>query len=253
MTRLIDYQGRYEDVALERREGILEVRLHTDGGPLQWTERSHRELGDAFYDIANDPDNRVVILTGTGDSFLTDFAFADEERARTPSQWDKVVREGRRLIWGLLAIDVPVIAAVNGPATEHAEIAVLSDIVLASNTSYFQDRPHFRSGVVPGDGVHAIWPALLGPNRGRYFLLTGQIITAEEALDLGVVNEVLAHDDVLPRAWDLAEELATRTTLTLRHTRRCLTMVLRRLLQDTLEPGLALEGLAILDMRMTQE
>lgn len=249
MSRFDDYRDRYADVAMERHDGILQVTLHTDGDSLKWSERAHRELGDAFDDIANDPDNRVVILTGAGDDFLTEITFEDHQKAHTPADWDKVVREGRRIIECLLDIGVPVIGAVNGPATEHAEIVLLSDIVLASDTAHFQDAPHFPAGVVPGDGVHVVWPLLLGPNRGRYFLLTGQILSAQEALDLGVVSEVLPKDQLLDRAWELARQLAQAPTLTLRHTRNCLTMVLRRLMEDTLDRGLALEGLAMVEMR----
>ena len=85
----------------------------------------------------------------------------------------------------LLEIEVPVIGAVNGPATIHAEIPVMSDIVLASQTATFQDAPHFPRGVVPGDGVHVVWPLLLGQNRGRYFLLTGQTLSAHRGNGLG--------------------------------------------------------------------
>ena len=78
-----------------------------------------------------------------------------------------------------------MIAAVNGPALIHAELAVLCDIVIASENAEFQDAPHFPNGVVPGDGVHVVWPLVLGANRGRYFLLTGQKLRAKQALDSG--------------------------------------------------------------------
>src|ERR1700729_1709504 len=104
---------------------------------------------------------------------------------------EKIYLEGKRLLDNLLNIDVPVIGAVNGPARIHAELAVLSDIVLAAETAVFQDAAHMPNGVVPGDGVHVVWPLLLGPNRGRYFLLTGQRLSADEAQAAGVVSEVL--------------------------------------------------------------
>jgi len=62
--------------------------------------------------------------------------------------------------------------------------------VLAADTALFQDAPHFMSGIVPGDGAHVVWPHLLGPNRGRYFLITGQELNARTAFEYGVVNEV---------------------------------------------------------------
>ena len=143
---------------------------------------------------------------------------------------------------------MPIIGAINGPALIHAEIPVMSDIVLASENATFQDAPHFPNGVVPGDGVHVIWPALLGQNRGRYFLLTGQTLSAKEALDLGVVAEVLPRDRLLPRAWELAEQLAEKPDLTLRYSRVAMTLQLKRQMQDMLGYGLAIEGLAAVDV-----
>lgn len=247
MAKLEEYADKYQTVKMERRNGILQVTFHTRGGSLKWGEAPHREFGHAFTDIGSDPDNKVVILTGTGDDYCAEF---DGPRAtrRTPRDWDKVYWEGKRLLVNLLDIEVPIISAVNGPALIHAEIAVLSDIVLASENAAFQDAPHFPRGVVPGDGVHVVWPLLLGQNRGRYFLLTGQKLSAREALGLGVVSEVLPRQELLPRAWQLAEQLAERPPLTLRYSRVALTLQLKRLMQDMLGYGLAVEGLAAVDV-----
>jgi enoyl-CoA hydratase/carnithine racemase len=144
-----------------------------------------------------------------------------------------------------LDLEVPVIAAVNGPARVHAELALLSDIVLASETAIFGDRPHFGTGVVPGDGVHVIWPALLGVNRSRYFFLTEQEFTAQEALELGLVGEVHPPDRLLERAWQLARKLNEKPRLTLRYTRALLTRSLKKAVLDELTYGIALEGISI--------
>ncbi len=240
---LSEYQDRYSHVAMNRTDGILEITLHSQGGPLVWGAEPHSQLGLAFADVAADPDNRVVLITGAGDKFL---AALDDSwvGAMTPAKWDRIHADGKRLLVNLLAIEVPVIGVVNGPATVHAELAVLSDIVLAADHAYFSDAPHFRYGTVPGDGVQAVWPLLLGYNRGRYFLLTGQRIGAEEAQRLGVVNEVLPRADLLPRARELARQLAQQPDLTLRHTREAFVTPLRRLIAETIPYGLALEGLA---------
>jgi enoyl-CoA hydratase/carnithine racemase len=223
-------------------DGVLEIRLHSGDGPLVWGDAPHTELPYVFTDIAADPQNRVVILTGTGDRFLADL---DNSwvGAMTPAKWNKIYSHGKRLLQRLLDIEVPVIGVVNGPATVHAELAVLSDIVLAADHAYFRDAPHFRYGTVPGDGVHIIWMAILGPNRGRYFLLTGQRLSAQEALQLGVVNEVLPSVDLLSRARELAAQLARQPDTTLRYTRDALTQTLKGALLSDLGYGLALEGL----------
>jgi len=72
MTNLKDYANKYQNLEMERRDGILELRLHTRGGPHLWSESAHRELSYAFTDIACDTENKVVILTGKGDSFCAD-------------------------------------------------------------------------------------------------------------------------------------------------------------------------------------
>ena len=138
-------------------------------------------------------------------------------------------------------VQVPMIGVVNGPASWHAELAVMCDIVICSDDTFFQDLPHVPSGMVPGDGVHIIWPEILGLNRGRYFLLTGQKIYAEEALELGIVSEVMPREALLDRANEMAAELATRDHIFLRHTRSVLVQKLRKQVVDLLPLGLHAE------------
>jgi enoyl-CoA hydratase/carnithine racemase len=248
--QLTDYATRYETLRFTRTDGVLEMTLTTRGGEALWgvSERSlHNELGLAFIDIARDPENKVLLLTGSGNTFIA--GMDPQERppeASLKDMWERVYREGVALLENLLAVPVPVIAAVNGPALIHAEIAVLSDIVLAAEHAEFADIAHVPGGVVPGDGVQTVWPMLLGPNRGRYFLLTGQRLNAQEALRLGVVGEVLPAHELMPRARQLAQQLARLPERTLRHTRRVLVRDLRRRLRDELELGLAVEGLAMI-------
>jgi enoyl-CoA hydratase/carnithine racemase len=249
--KLSEYQNRFSHAVLDRRDGILEVRLHSDGGPLQWGLGPHRELPDVFQAIASDRDNRVVILTGTGDVFsgpVASSAATSSIPTRLPlDAADRVIREGKQLLMNLLDIDAPVIAAVNGPAMRHCELALLSDVVLVSETAQFQDSAHFPSDMVPGDGMHVVFPLLLGPNRGRAYLLTGKVISAAEAVQFGLALEALPPAQLLARAHELAEAMAARSPLVLRYSRIMLVEQLKRQLQDLLGYGLAMEMLALQD------
>jgi enoyl-CoA hydratase/carnithine racemase len=244
--KLSDYQNAYDNIHLDRTDGILTVRFHTGDGPLVWSGPSHEEAAYCFADIAADKDNHVVILTGTGDDYCAaidpgSFALGNAH------EWDATVFEGRKLLTNLLDIEVPVIAAVNGPAIIHPEIPALSDIVLASTTATFQDMPHFMSGIVPGDGAHIVWPAVLGTNRGRYFLLTGQTLDAEAAKEYGLVAEVLEPGDLMNRAEEIARSIVAKPFLTRRYTRLALVQPLKQAMTERLGYGLVAEALAAVD------
>ena len=100
--------------------------------------------------------------------------------------------------------------------------------------------------------MHIVYPLLLGVNRGRYFLLTGQKIEAEEAKTLGLVNEVMPQAELLPRAWELAEQMAQQSDIVLRYSRVAMTLVIKRQIHDLLGYGLALEGLGSADTMLNQ-
>src|ERR1700752_1144197 len=200
------YRDKYENVRMKREDGILEVALHTQGGPLAFNGYGHEALVHAFREIGDDPGNHVVILTGTGNEFCAQIS-PDGFDFFTPTGYDKILREGTKVLENILDIQVPMIAAVNGPVTAHSEYALLCDIVIAAEDAYFQDAAHPAFGIVPGDGVHVVWPEVIGETRGRYFLLSGQKLSAAEAQQLGAVNEVVSREALLPRAWELARDL----------------------------------------------
>ena len=251
-TRFAEYKDSYEHYKFELSpEGILFMQCHTNGGPLEWYWESHDRMSDAFADIAGDRDIKVVIHTGTGDTYNALWgkpvtadqtplynAYDDAEGVTT---MDEKAWFGRMIIENLLAVDVPMIAAVNGACTMHSEIPLLMDIVLASDDAYFQDLSHFPRGMVPGDGQHVVWDQLVGPSRARALLLTGHKLTAQEAREWGVVWEVLPKDQLLDRAWELARDLAMRPPIALRSTRHLMVQNLKRAFLNEMDHGLQAE------------
>ena len=148
------------------------------------------------------------------------------------------------MLSNILDVEVPMISALNGPVLLHSEYALLTDIILATPQTVFQDKPHFDFGIVPGDGVNLLWPEVIGPMRGRYFILTRQILDAETAKAWGVINEIVPADRLLARAHELADGIASLPPLTSRYTRMVLTKKLRRVVEDGAAFGLALEGIS---------
>ena len=178
-TRFSEYKDRYANYRFElSKEGILLMQCHTDGGSLVWDWKAHDEMSDAFADIAGDREIKVLIHTGTGENYNANWGPSPEEKPlylamdgqKGLMKLDEKAWYGRMLIENILAVDVPMITAVNGPCNIHSEIPLLSDIVLASDDAYFQDLPHFPRGAqVPGSRTAARrqQPALVQPLAGR--------------------------------------------------------------------------------------
>lgn len=211
--RFEDYSRRYEDFfVMTRRDGIIELRMHTGGGPFRHSWAGHHAWGLAWREVGADPENEVVILTGTGDWWHT----GDPEelwqapfRDWSPDSQLKMYDDMTRLIENLtFGVDVPTIAAINGPGT-HCELGTLCDITLCTEDADFFD-PHFIAGAAPGDGMGLTLQHTIGTKRAAYAMYTGQRINGRTALELGIVNEVLPRERLLPRAWEIAEMIMER-------------------------------------------
>lgn len=243
------YFTAFPNLALSRTpSGVLTVRFHTDNGPATFTGRLHTDLPRALYEIGEDRHNRVLVLTGTGDRFMTEIDGASLGDITKPAQWDRTIGEGRRVMQRLIDLEMPIIAAVNGPASVHSEYTLLADIVVAADTTEFSDFPHLTFGIVPGDGIQVIWEEVLGFNRARYLTLTQGSFTAEQARQWGAVAEVLPLEKVLPRAQELAEGLAAKPQLLTRYLAVALRQRVSRRMAEGTQLGMALEGLTAADL-----
>jgi enoyl-CoA hydratase/carnithine racemase len=253
MSTLDRYQGSYSNAKLIRSpEGVLEVTLHTNGEKLIFNGYTHEQFTDMFHQIGEDLGNRVVILTGSGEAFM-DIINPEGFDFFTPTGYDKIFREGRKILMNILDIDVPMIAALNGPVLMHSEYVLLCDIVLATPTTVFQDVPHAAFGIAPNDGVHLLWPEVIGSIRGRYFILAQQKLGVVEAQLLGVVNEIVPKDKLLTRARELAAGIVKLPPLTTKYTRIGFTQRLRRIVDEGIGYGLALEGITAAQVALLQK
>lgn len=245
-----DYFSQYAEFFMLERSpsGVLTLRFHTDGGPVTFTGPMHSALPRLLDEIAMDRDNHVLVITGTGDRFMTEIDGPSLGDITKPIVWDAIIAEGRRVVQRLADLEMPIVAAVNGPATVHTEYALLADIVVASETTVFSDFPHLTFGIVPGDGVHVIWEEALGLNRARHLILTQGQFTAAEALHWGAIAEVVSQEDVRPRAMELAEALASRPQLLNRYLAITLRQRLSRRMAEGTVLGMSLEGITAANM-----
>src|SRR5437667_10199843 len=132
MNRFDAYRDSFPNARLARsKTGVLEVALHTNGGTLVFNGHTHEQFVDLFHAIGSDPDNRVVILTGSGDAFMESIT-PDGFDFFTPQGYDKIYREGKKVLMNILDIATPLIAGVNGPTRLHPATLCLPDTLLAT-------------------------------------------------------------------------------------------------------------------------
>lgn len=237
------YFDAFPGLALTRDdEGVLIASFHSDGGPLVFTARDHTDFTEAFYRIAQDRDNQVVILTGAGGHFIAGVDFASFGNVADPDVWSQVHDEGVQILENLANIRVPVIAAIEGEANVHSEYALMANVIVAGAGATFNDLPHFAGGIVPGDGIFTTWSYRAGPGRAEAWLLDPQPISAATARDWGVVAEVVPDGTALARARELAALYLARPALTRRNTRIHFIQPLKERLVREVGYGLSLEG-----------
>ena len=247
------YFTAFENFQLTRTtSGVLTFRFHTDGGPATFAGPMQAGFPRALAEIGEDRDNRVLVLTGTGDRFMTEVDGPSLGDITRPAVLDRTLAEDRRAMQQLVDLEMPIVAAVNGPVSVHSEYLLLADIVIAADTAVFSDFPHLTFGIVPGDGVYLAWEEALGLNRARYLTLTQGSFTAEQAERWGAVAEVLPPERVLPRAHELAESLAARPELLTRYLATTVRQRLSRRMAVATRLGGALEGLTAADLAYQQ-
>ena len=203
-------QENYQTMLIERRDnGVVLVTLNRPERLNAINGRMHAELATFSRDFANDRDLRVLVLTGAGRAFSAGGDFSPEDPIGSNPEGPPLMVEARQIVDHLLECEKPLIAAVNGYAMGlGANVALLCDVVLAGPSAVFADT-HVNMGIGAGDGGQLIWPFLIGVNKAKYFLMTGDRLTGKEAEEIGLVNfYVDEKEELLPRALAIADKLA---------------------------------------------
>jgi enoyl-CoA hydratase len=218
-----DPYDAFPNLRFERPEpGVLQIVL--DGPGLNAVDHQvHRQLADVWLTVDRDPDVRVALLTGAGRAFSAGGSFellADittDYAART-----RIMREARDLVMNVINCSKPVVSALHGPAVGAGLVAaLLADVSVAGRTARIIDG-HTRLGVAAGDHAAICWPLLCGMAKAKYYLLTCETLTGEEAERIGVVSLVVDDDVVQVKALEVATTLAGGAQSAIRWTKHTL-------------------------------
>ena len=244
-----DYFTAYHNLKLTRdSKGVLVAEFHSDGGPCIMTAQGHTEFVDAFYRIAQDRANKIVILTGAGGEFITDVDWSSFGDVADPGVWSQVHDEGVQVLENIANIRVPVIAAIEGRAYVHSDYALLASVIVAADGATFQDVAHFAAGVAPGDGIFTTWSYRAGAGRAEAFLLNPQPLPARTAQEWGAVAEVVPNGKALSRARESADLYLKAPEVTRRNTRVHFIQPLKERIVREVGYGLSLEGASSADL-----
>jgi enoyl-CoA hydratase/carnithine racemase len=243
------YFDRYENLAFTRDDhGVLVLRFHTAVGPVVFTGRIHEDLPSALEEISLDRENKALVITGTGDSFMDQIDGPSLGELFEPAEWEKTRIEGTKLLQRLLELPIPLVGVANGPAVVHSEYLLLTDLHIASDRATYGDFPHPAFGITGGDDVQVLWEEIAGTARAKWLLWTGERIDAQTALQWGVVNEIVAHDRAVERGVGIARELAAKPALYRALQKQTLNVNLRRRIVQDVPSDLALGGVTAADL-----
>jgi enoyl-CoA hydratase/carnithine racemase len=236
----------YEYLQIAVDDGIATVTLNR---PEKLNApNSDAELISIWADLAADDRVRAIVLTGAGRAFCAGGdlqVMLDNYRSEAGLRFYlELIARARRMVDAMLSLQLPVVAAVNGDAIGlGATLALLCDVTVMAADARIGD-PHVKLGLVAGDGGAVIWPLLIGPHRAKEFLLRGNLLTGEQAAAVDLVNHVVARDDVVPRALELAREIAANPIWAVRYTKMAINKWLRQQAEVIFDASIAFESLS---------
>ena len=226
MSQTVDY-SRYQTFNISRRgqDGcVIDLQMKAKNGKLPTAAHDgHWELSEIWRDIDKDDSVRAVVLRGEGMGFSGggDLALV-QDMASDFAVRTRVWKEARDLVYNVINCDKPIVSAMHGPAVGAGLVAgLLADISIAAKTAKIVDG-HTRLGVAAGDHAAICWPLLCGMAKSKYYLLTCDTLTGEEAERIGLVSLCVDDDQVQTRALEVAVQLAGMAQAAIRWTKHTL-------------------------------
>ncbi len=238
------YREDYQHLVIEKKDGIAVLTINRPESLNSTNFRLHYELSKIWLDVADDPEVKVAVITGAGRAFSAggDFDVVEKSMGNLDVV-SKTMKEARDIVHNMINCDKPIVSAINGVAVGAGlAVALLADISIASEKARFTDG-HTRLGVAAGDHAAVIWPLLVGMAKAKYYLLTCDMLDAKEAERIGLVSMVLPHDEVMPKAMEVATKLANGAQQAIRWTKHSLNQWLRAAAHTAFDYSLALEML----------
>ncbi|MFH0780546.1 MAG: enoyl-CoA hydratase-related protein [Pseudomonadota bacterium] len=222
----------YENIILEKEDNIAIITFNRPEAMNALNNQTRAEFREAIGDVAADDDIKVLILTGNGKAFVAGSDIKEFNKT-TPYAAHNIMRLGEMVE----KLEKPVIAAVNGFCLGGGcEIAMGCDIIIASEKAKF-GQTEINIGIIPGGGGTQRLQRLIGVCRAKELIYTGDIIRAEEAHRIGLVNRVVAMDELMPTAKEMAKKIATKSAAALKLAKTAI----NRGMQTNLESGLKYE------------
>jgi len=208
----------YENILLEKKSSIAYVTVNRPKVLNALNMATMEELRSAFHDIKSDANVRVAILTGSGEKAFIAGADISELAKQDAITGKEYTHRGQSVLSLIENLGKPVIACINGFALGGGcEIALACTMRLASENSKL-GQPEVKLGIIPGYGGSQRLPRLVGKGLATQLLLTGEMITAQDALRIGLVNEVTAPADLIPRAQAIAQKIIANAPLAVQYT-----------------------------------
>ena len=232
----------YTCIEFERQGRVLTIALNRPEQRNAVNARLHHELSRVFTDAQRDEGSDVVVLTGRGRAFCAggDIDWM-QESIDEPAEFERTAREAKDIVYSQLDLEKPLICKLNGHATGlGASLALLSDVIIASDEARIGD-PHVSVGLVAGDGGALIWPQLVGYAKAKRYLLTGELLSAEEAERIGLLTEVVPLAQLDGAVDALASQLASGATKAIRWSKITANLPLRQLFHSYFDAGVAYE------------